>query len=330
MTPYSVSPICLLHTVGPKPMNHWGTLQPNFFAGHEVPELVQPDRGEDREDEGDDTQRCRAGRTCAWGPSRASVTSSVMRAAASARAQESAARTSSTVRCSFDGTSWRSRTCATVETMSGKRIRPSWKASTRDLVGGVVDGGRGAAALPRRPGEGDGGEDLVVEGLEAPVRGRVQSIGVSASGTRSGQPIPREIGTSMVGRPSCDHRAVDELHHRVDELLRVDDDVDAVEGDVEEQVRLDDLEALVDQRRGVGGDHPPHREVGVRERLLRGDVGELLGRATAERAPGRGEDEASYLLGGAGTQALGDGTVLGVDRHDLARLARAPSPAGRR
>ena len=63
----------------------------------------------------------------------------------------------------------------------------------------------------------------------------------------------------------------------------------------------------------------PHREVGVRERLLRGDVGELVGRATAERAPGRGEDEASYLLGGAGAEALGDGTVLGVDRHDLAR-----------
>ncbi len=80
----------------------------------------------------------------------------------------------------------------------------------------------------------------------------------------------------MVGQAELGHdRAVDELDHRVDELLRVDDDVDAVEGDVEEQVRLDDLEALVDQRRGVGGDDPAHREVGVGERLLGGHVGEL-------------------------------------------------------
>ena len=41
--------------------------------------------------------------------------------------------------------------------------------------------------------------------------------------------------------------------------------------------------------------------------------------APAERAAGRGEHEAAYLLGGAGAQALRDGAVLGVDRHDLAR-----------
>ena len=50
--------------------------------------------------------------------------------AASPRAQASAARTSSTVRCSFEGTSWWASTRATVSTISVNAIRPSWKAST--------------------------------------------------------------------------------------------------------------------------------------------------------------------------------------------------------
>ena len=42
LTPYSVSPICLLHTVGPKPMNHCGTLHPNFLAGMRCPNSCSP------------------------------------------------------------------------------------------------------------------------------------------------------------------------------------------------------------------------------------------------------------------------------------------------
>ena len=49
---------------------------------------------------------------------------------ASERAQPSAASTSSTVRCSFEGTSWRPSTLATVGTMSLNRNLPCMNSST--------------------------------------------------------------------------------------------------------------------------------------------------------------------------------------------------------
>ena len=33
LSPYSVSPTCLLHTVGPNPTKYWVTFAPNAFAG---------------------------------------------------------------------------------------------------------------------------------------------------------------------------------------------------------------------------------------------------------------------------------------------------------
>ena len=63
----------------------------------------------------------------------------------------------------------------------------------------------------------------------------------------------------------------------------------------EQPVRLDDLEALVHQRRRVDGDlaaHPPGR---VAQRGVDGDVGERLGRQVAERAAGGGEDQPAHL-----------------------------------
>ena len=79
-------------------------------------------------------------------------------------------------------------------------------------------------------------------------------------------------------------RAVAELHERVDDRLRVHDDVDAVVGRAEEVVGLHHLEALVHQRRRVDRDlaaHPPRRVV---ERLLDRDVvAGRCGRGTGRR-----------------------------------------------
>ena len=101
----------------------------------------------------------------------------------------------------------------------------------------------------------------------------------------------------MVGRPSWATTAtVGELHHRVDQLLRVDHDVDRVEGYAEQQVGLDHLEPLVDERGGVGRDDLAHREVRVGQRLLGRHVGELLAGPAPERAAAGGEHEAAYLL----------------------------------
>ena len=103
----------------------------------------------------------------------------------------------------------------------------------------------------------------------------------------------------------------------MDDRLRVHDDVDAVVRRAEQVVGLDDLEALVHQRRRVDGDLAAHRPRRVLERLLDGDVLELGARAPAERAARRGEhelvDRARRL---AGEQLVQRG-VLGVDGDDL-------------
>src|SRR6185437_10167802 len=97
----------------------------------------------------------------------------------------------------------------------------------------------------------------------------------------------------------------------------MDDDIDVVVRDVEQQVRLDDLETLVDQRRRVARDDRAHRPGRVGERLLGGYRGQLVPVATAEGAATRGDDEPAYLLARSRTQALRQRRVLGVDRTYL-------------
>ncbi len=125
----------------------------------------------------------------------------------------------------------------------------------------------------------------------------------------------------------------------MDDRLRVDDDLDLFEGDVEEQVRFDDFQPFVDQGRGVEGDDRAHAPRGVGERLLWGDVGELGGGAAAERSAAGGDDEAAHvvaaggevalrqageLVGGQAGEALGDRVVLGVHGHDLSGDGELP------
>ena len=77
-------------------------------------------------------------------------------------------------------------------------------------------------------------------------------------------------------------RAVAQRDERVDDRLRVHDDVDAVVRRAEQVVRLDHLEALVHQRRRVDRDLAAHRPGRVAQRLLDRDVLER------RRASGRG------------------------------------------
>ena len=85
---------------------------------------------------------------------------------------------------------------------------------------------------------------------------------------------PSAIGISIVGGLAC--ASVEPSVNSTIECTttrRVHDDLDPVERDVEEQVRLDHLQALVDQGRGVDrhdGSHVPRR---VAQRLLRSDLG---------------------------------------------------------
>ena len=112
-----------------------------------------------------------------------------------------------------------------------------------------------------------------------------------------------------------DGRVIHALDQRVDDGLRMDDDVERVVGHAEQRVRLDELEALVEQEGRVDGDaiaHAPHR-VGqdVRGRRV-GPVG-----APAQRAARGGEDQAGDRPPGSESgQALEQPGVLAVDGQD--------------
>ena len=131
-----------------------------------------------------------------------------------------------------------------------------------------------------------------------PTSSRGSKVQLDATVQSSGRPTPahpvrpveaeRDRQAHVGRRGLRDRRAVDELDHRVHDRLRMHDDVDVAVRDAEQQVRLDHLEALVDERRGVGGDDAAHVPGRVRERLGRSDVGERLAacaRGTGRRMP---------------------------------------------
>ena len=241
--------------VRPKPTKYWVTFPPNFLAGIMWPSSCRPIEARIATTKSEHAERCSS--------------SAVMRAvsprlgdqlgSASARAQASAARTSSTVSVARPrGYVVRGQArAATVGTISTNGSRPGAERLDADLVGGVVDRGRGAAPPPGLAGQRDRGERLVVEREELP---RLRPGPVDR-----GRGVGHPVGPGQAERDRDQHRrragldegrAVDELDHRVHDARRVHDDLDAVERDAEEQVRLDHLEPLVDQGRGVDRDRP--------------------------------------------------------------------------
>src|SRR4030042_482408 len=104
-----------------------------------------------------------------------------------------------------------------------------------------------------------------------------------------------------------------ELHQGVDDALPVKEDVDAVQGDIEQPAGLDALQPLVEEGSAVHGDLLAHLPVGVPQRLLGCDAVQLLMRRIAEGAAGGGEDDALDAVRLFAPEALPDGGVLTVD-----------------
>ncbi len=163
----------------------------------------------------------------------------------------------------------RPRRARRLSTMSRKPIAPAWERGDGLLVRGVEHGGEGLASLAdllrRRTApnaSSSSGSNVHVLAVR-PVEWHADA------GTRSGQPRPSAIGSRMFGRGRLrDGRPVDELDHRVHDRLRVHRDVDAVVRHVEEQVRLDHLEALVDQGGELVVTRWPMSHVGGRAPVL--------------------------------------------------------------
>ncbi|CAL2071510.1 hypothetical protein GPN2_22132 [Streptomyces murinus] len=191
------------------------------------------------------------------------------------------------------------------------------------LVGGIEHRRGRPRELSDMPGQIHRGEGLIVQreelpgGRLAPVEGGRCVRNPFGPAETDGDRAPH-VGRRGLG----DRRAVGELDHRVDVRLRVHDHLDAVERDVVQQMRLDDLQALVDQGRGVDRDHRAHRPGGVGEGVLDGDVREVRLAAAAEGAAGGGDDQLAHIGAGAGGEGLEEGGVLGVDRDDLAGLGQ--------
>ena len=139
-----------------------------------------------------------------------------------------------------------------------------------DLVGGDQ---RGRGTRPQAAGlAGD------PERREARLVGRpeVEPAGCDEVGWRGRRWPPVGIGQRVLDRKSHVRGAqlglegaVDEPDGRVDDALRVDHHLDRVVVDIVQPVRLDDLQALVGERRRVDGDLGAHRPGRVAERLLR-------------------------------------------------------------
>ncbi len=205
----------------------------------------------------------------------------------------------------------------------GEREAAVEEGRDRDLVGRVQRAWRRAAGHAGLAGEPQAGEELDVGLLEVEVAGR----GEVEPGHRDVRPLGEvqrvgdrhpHVGQAQVGELG----AVVELDERVDDRLRVDDDVDAVVADAEQVVGLDQLQALVHQGGRVDRDPAPHLPGGVREGLGRGDAIEVV--TTAERPAGGGQHEPLHRRGALGPQELEQRRVLGVHRQDpgLRRLGK--------
>ncbi len=274
-------------------------LHAEALGGEHVTGLVQADRHQDAEGEDEHAE-----------PERHAVELPEVRSRARSRAQVSAAENIGqrqvVPKPRVLPASCSSRTAATVSTMPGTASRPARKASTHTSLAALSTAGAVPPAQPGPTSQPYGGERLVVERQELP-GGRRRPV---AAGRRVRDPVRPAEGERdrqpHVGRAGLgDGRAVGELDHRVHDRLRVHDDVDAVEGDVEEQVRLDHLEALVDQGRRVDRDDRAHVPGRVRERLLavsRRRARRGCGHGTARRsrsAPGGGPRRPTPLAGTA-------------------------------
>ena len=270
-----------------------GDLPAERLGRDHVAELVEADRGQDREHEHAPPRAGRAGGR-SWSvplDRRAGRPRRGPRRRRRGRRRRSAAPPR--VRRARPSTS------ATVSTISDEpqpaaagtpRPPPRWR---RCRPPGAVP----PAPPPGGPGR-TAGNASSSSGKNSQVLARVQSTGGAVSGTRSGQARPSAIGISIVGGLACTS-VEPSTNSTIECTTRVGWTTTSIrsKGIAEEQVGLDHLEALVDQGGGVDGDDRAHVPGRVGQRLLDGHVEQLLAGAAAERAAGGGQHEPAYLLG---------------------------------
>ena len=193
-----------------------------------------------------------------------------LRVCASRRAQPSAARISSTQRAGIAGA--RDSTVSISAAMSGNRQRPSRNAPTATSFAAFSTAGvvpPASAALRARARAGKRSRSGASKSRRA---ARRMSSDSTPELSRSGQPSACAIGVRMSGLPSCASiDAVDVFDQRVHDALRMHDHFDLRGRQAEQQAGLDQLQALVHQRRRIHRDLAPHDPARMRARLVGSD-----------------------------------------------------------
>ena len=140
---------------------------------------------------------------------------------------------------------------------------PGQEALHGRLVGGVEDRPAGAAAAGHLIAQLQGRKRLVVGLFKVPRRqfAPVQPSRRPAHALRVEQGV-LDRQPHVRRRQLRQHRAVLEFHERVNDRFGMDNDVDALRGQVEQPAGLDHLQRLVHQRGRIDGDLRPMRQVG--------------------------------------------------------------------
>ena len=250
-----------------------------------------------------DTRKCPSSWTRIRKPRPTIETKIVMPAAASARRGAAPPRRPRRGRRgrARGAPSTRASVSSTTAAMSRNPMRPSRNAATATSLAALYAHGAVPPRSPAARASAEQRECVVVGRLERaasrPARGRAGSTGVAAR-VGIGERV-RDRHAHVRQAEVREQRAVAEPHERVDDRRRVHDDLDRVVRHAEQPVRLDQLEALVRERRGVDRDLRPHRPGRMGERLLRGDAAEIRAGPAAERPAGGGQHERRRRVAGS-------------------------------
>ena len=297
-----------LHDRGREAEIELARVHPDAAGDEEVARLVDEDQEREPEQRDEDTHPTSTPRPASRRASASASTSSARSRAGAPSAASSVASTTSAI------------------PRNGRRCVE--ECGDRHLVGGVEHGRVRPARLAGAARKREQGERLQVGRceLERHAGGQVELRHVGRSPIRVREREGDGNGHVRVAkvRERC---TVAEAGERVDDRGRVDHDLDLLVRDAEEEVRFDQLQPLVGERRRVDRDLRAHAPGRVRERVLDRHALEVVAAAAAEGPARRGQHERVDRSRLATFEALEERGVLRVDGKQqtsapLFRLAR--------
>ena len=240
---------------------------PDRPGGEEVACLMNEDEQPEAEDRDEDVHGTRAPTAfSAW-----------RRASASARTSSS--------RSAAGAPSTASSVSATTPAMSRNESRPARKAATATSFAALNAHGCVPPDSPARLASASSGNVSRSGGSNSqgqPLR-EVEPLDGRCRSLRIGQRVGNRDSHIRVTEVR-ERGAVAEADDRVDDRGRMHHDLDLLVGQVEQEVRLDQLEPLVGERGRVDGDLRPHLPGRMRQRVGPRNSFEVFARSAAKRA----------------------------------------------